>query len=64
MKILKLMAVAGAFMFLAACNNNTEEKSRESEVNTDSIDTTSTGSQEMRDTTHIDSSTNTLPPSK
>lgn len=62
MKTLKLTLVAGLFLFLGACNNNTEEKNRESEVNTDTIDTTATGSQEMRDTTHIDSSTRTLPP--
>jgi len=62
MKTLKLMAIAGAFMFMASCSNNTEEKNRESEVNTDTIDTTAVGNQEMRDTTHIDSSTRTLPP--
>ncbi len=62
MKTLKLLAVVGTFLLLGACNNNTEEKNRESEVNTDTIDTTATGSQEMRDTSNVDSSTNTLPP--
>ena len=64
MRILKLTFIACAFLFLSACNNNTEEKNRESEVNTDTIDTTARGNQEMRDTTHIDSSTRTLPPNK
>lgn len=64
MKTLKLTLIASAFLFLAACNNNTEEKSRESEINTDTIDTTATGNQEMRDTSHIDSSTRTLPPTE
>jgi len=62
MKTLKLTLIASAFLFLGACNNNTEEKNRESEVNTDTIDTTATGSQEMSDITHVDSSINTLPP--
>jgi len=62
MKNLKLTLIASTFLFLGACNNHTEEKNRESEVNTDTIDTTATGSQEMRDTAHVDSSTNTLPP--
>ena len=64
MKTLKLTLIASAFLFLSACNNNTEEKNRESEADTDTIDTTATGSQEMRDTTHIDSSNRTLPPNK
>ncbi|MDN3585997.1 hypothetical protein QWY86_04920 [Pedobacter aquatilis] len=64
MKNLKLMAIAAIFIFLTACNNNTAEKNRESEVNTDTIDTTATGSQQIRDTTNIDSSTRTLPPTE
>ncbi|GAA3956763.1 hypothetical protein GCM10022246_08350 [Pedobacter ginsengiterrae] len=64
MRNLKLTLIACAFLFLSACNNNTEEKNRQSEVNTDTIDTTATGNQKMRDSTHIDSSTRTLPPNK
>jgi len=64
MKTLKLTLIASTFLFLGACNNNTQEKNRESEVNTDTIDTTARGNQEIRDTTHIDSSTRTLPPNK
>ncbi|WP_231489741.1 hypothetical protein [Pedobacter sp. Leaf170] len=61
MKTLRLIAIAGVFLFLGACNNNTEEKNRESEINTDTIDTTATNNQQMSDTVRTDSTTNPVP---